>query len=414
MPFAGAQIGQAFRNEISPRAGLLRVREFTLAEIEHFVNPDDKSHPKFDRIRNQVMNFFPQQRQLMVQGSVGLTIGEAVDSKMVNNQTLGYFMARTHQFLTACGVKAEHLRFRQHLEHEMAHYASDCWDAEIETSYGWVEVTGHADRACFDLSLHAKRTNSNMEARVEFETPVVVEEFEYTLNHAVMGKAFKKANKDVVEHLQSKNGSDRQSFKESLDRDGKFDIALCTGETFTLTTEMVSINKVTKTVTSKTFTPGVIEPSYGVGRILYSILEHSYYVREGGDEQRAVLRFPPILAPVKCSVLPLLTKAELVPATERVADILRGAGVSVKVDASGVAIGRRYARTDEIGIPFGVTVDMDTIDAKSPLFETVTVRERDSMKQVRVKITELGELLSRLCDRRMLWAEVEAKYPAQA
>jgi len=412
MPFAGAQIGQAFRNEISPRAGLLRVREFTLAEIEHFVNPDDKKHPKFERIRNQVMNLFPQQRQLMVQGPAAITIGEAVDAGMVNNQTLGFFMARTHQFLVKCGIKSKHLRFRQHLEHEMAHYASDCWDAEIETSYGWVEVVGHADRACFDLTQHASKTNTNMEARVDFDEPQLVVEHTLVFNKGLMGKTFKTQNKDIVENLSTFNETQRVELKSKLEKDGKVEITICTGEKVVLTKEMLNIERTEKRVQSKSFTPSVIEPSFGVGRILYSILEHSYYVREGDDEQRAVLKFAPHLAPVKCSVLPLMIKPELMPDTERVADLLRAAGVSVKVDTAGAAIGRRYARTDEIGVPFGVTVDMATVESKSPLFGTVTLRERDSMKQVRIKTTEIGDIVARLCDDRITWAEVQAKFPA--
>ena len=131
MPMAVAQIGTAYRNEIAPRGGLIRVREFTMAEIEHFVHPERKQHAKFGSVAAQVLNLFPADAQVGDGRLVVLPIGEAVAKGLVNNETLGYFMARTAQFLAKAGVKAEGLRFRQHLRTEMAHYACDCWDAEV-------------------------------------------------------------------------------------------------------------------------------------------------------------------------------------------------------------------------------------------------------------------------------------------
>lgn len=135
LPFAGAQIGLAFRNEIAPRSGLLRVREFCLSEIEHFVNPADKTHPKFINVANVQLQLYPRTAQMGDKRLVPMTIGKAVSDGVVANQTLGYYLGRTAQFLWAAGIKKEKLRFRQHLAKEMAHYAQDCWDAEILTSY---------------------------------------------------------------------------------------------------------------------------------------------------------------------------------------------------------------------------------------------------------------------------------------
>jgi glycyl-tRNA synthetase len=168
LPFAASQIGQAFRNEIAPRSGLLRVREFTLAEIEHFVNPEDKKHPKFARVSNLVLNLFPREDQLTTKTTIQMTIGDAVKKGIVANETLGYFIARTYLFLTSAGIKKDRLRFRQHLRDEMAHYATDCWDAEIQNSYGWIECVGIADRSCFDLTAHATETKKPLSAFVEF------------------------------------------------------------------------------------------------------------------------------------------------------------------------------------------------------------------------------------------------------
>ena len=165
MPMAGAQIGTGFRNEIAPRQGLLRVREFQMGEIEHFVDPEDKSHHKFYLVENDILPLWSAPNQESGAGVISdLTLKAAVEQKTINNQTLAYFMARTYKFLTSCGIKPEGIMFRQHRSKEMAHYASDCWDAEVETSYGWIEVAGHADRSCFDLTKHAEKTNTELVA----------------------------------------------------------------------------------------------------------------------------------------------------------------------------------------------------------------------------------------------------------
>jgi glycyl-tRNA synthetase len=136
MPFASASIGKSFRNEISPRAGLLRVREFLMAEIEHFVDPKNKNHPRFKEVENLKCVFLPKGvQQSGKQDLTTMTVGEAVASRMVDNQTLGYFLARIWLFLEKIGCDMTRVRFRQHMNNEMAHYASDCWDAEIHTSY---------------------------------------------------------------------------------------------------------------------------------------------------------------------------------------------------------------------------------------------------------------------------------------
>ena len=135
LPFAAAQIGNAFRNEISPRSGLIRVREFTMAEIEHFCDPADKSHPKFESVRHTQLLLYSACNQMDGKSAEIHTIGQAVDEGLVANQTLGYFMARIQQFLLKIGVDPAKLRFRQHMGNEMAHYACDCWDAEMLTSY---------------------------------------------------------------------------------------------------------------------------------------------------------------------------------------------------------------------------------------------------------------------------------------
>jgi glycyl-tRNA synthetase len=136
MPFASASIGKSFRNEISPRQGLIRVREFLMAEIEHYVDPKQKRHPRFLEIKELKCKFLPKGVQEAGKKDLTeMTVGEAVATKMVDNETLGYFLARIWQFLEKIGCDMTRVRFRQHMNNEMAHYASDCWDAEIHNSY---------------------------------------------------------------------------------------------------------------------------------------------------------------------------------------------------------------------------------------------------------------------------------------
>ena len=158
LPFAAAQIGNAYRNEIAPRSGLLRVREFTMAEIEHFVHPNEKNTPKFASVADLKLNLLTATSQNESGEIITVTLRVAVDNKMIANETLGYFLGRTQMFMVLAGIKPDKLRFRQHKMNEMAHYANDCWDAEIFTSYGWIECVGHADRGCFDLTRHGEAT----------------------------------------------------------------------------------------------------------------------------------------------------------------------------------------------------------------------------------------------------------------
>jgi glycyl-tRNA synthetase len=142
MPFASASIGKSFRNEISPRSGLLRVREFLMAEIEHYVDPKEKKHARFYEVEGLKCRFLPKGVQQSGKTDLTeMTIGEAVRSGTVDNETLGYFLARIWMFLEKIGCDMKRVRFRQHMNNEMAHYASDCWDAEIYSSYvlnlGW-------------------------------------------------------------------------------------------------------------------------------------------------------------------------------------------------------------------------------------------------------------------------------------
>ena len=218
MPFAAAQIGHSFRNEIAPRGGLIRVREFQMAEIEHFCKPDvrEVEYPKFKYVRNVRMKFLPSEMQIGDDSNtVTCTIGEACNALQcplpvpIRNTTLAYYLARTQLFMERIGIDVVHkLRFRQHKKDEMAHYAQDCWDAEILTSMGWIECVGHADRACYDLQQHSKATGVRLDAEMSYDEPKEVVRVYKTINKKDIGKKYRKEGKPLLAYLESLSDSD--------------------------------------------------------------------------------------------------------------------------------------------------------------------------------------------------------------
>ncbi|WJX91751.1 glycine--tRNA ligase [Trifolium repens] len=352
LPFAAAQIGQAFRNEISPRQGLLRVREFTLAEIEHFVDPHDKSHPKYAEVADLEFFMFPQNEQESGQSAKKLRLGEAVSMGTVNNETLGYFIGRVYLFLTRLGIDKDRLRFRQHLKKEMAHYAADCWDAEIECSYGWIECVGIADRSVYDLSAHSDKSGVKLVAHEKFSEPKEVEKLVITPIKKELGLAFKGNQKKVVEALEA--------MKEKR---------LLWNQKARLSLKYVRLAKLAS---------------------------------KAGDEHLNVFRFPPLVAPIKCTVFPLVQNQMYEDVAKLISKSLTAAGISHKIDITGTSIGKRYARTDELGVPFAVTVDSTT---------SVTIRERDSKDQVRVDVENAASVIREVSEGQRTWEDVWSTFP---
>lgn len=311
LPFAAAQIGNAFRNEISPRSGLIRVREFTMAEIEHFCDPNDKSHSKFETIKNTSMLLYSACDQMDGKSAQYVTIGEAVSSGLVANETLGYFMARIHQFLLKIGIDLNRLRFRQHMSNEMAHYACDCWDAECLTSYGWIECVGCADRSAYDLTQHTKATGIKLTAEKKLSAPKIVDVCEIVPNKVIIGKTFKKNSKAVQDMLAALDEDEIVSLEKILNENEEQEFVLPNNIVVKITRDMIEVKRYKKTIHVENIIPSVIEPSFGIGRIMYAMLEHNFRMREG-DEKRTYFALPPIIAPLKCSVLPLSGNDEFV------------------------------------------------------------------------------------------------------
>lgn len=404
LPFAAAQIGNSFRNEISPRSGLIRVREFTMAEVEHFCDPADKSHPKFSSVASVSMTLYSADNQMGGQPAKSVVIGDAVKSGLVANETIAYFMVRIQQFLLKVGVDCDRLRFRQHMGNEMAHYACDCWDAELLTSYGWVECVGCADRSAYDLTQHYKATGVKLCAEKKLPAPVTQDVTEILPNKGPLGKAFKKEAKVITDRLTALSLEEINKMEAELEAGmASLDIG---GNQVTLSKDMVTVKRYQKTVHVEEVIPSVIEPSFGIGRVMYAIFEHNFKVREV-DEQRTYFSLPPIIAPIKCYVLPLSNNPDFGPLVTRLSQSLTQADISHRVDDSSGSIGKRYARTDEVAVPYGMTVDFDSL--KEP--HTVTLRERDSTTQIRIGVEEVAEVVRQLATGRTTWTEVTQKFP---
>ena len=283
---------------------------------------------------------------------------------------------------------------------------------------------GIADRSCFDLTKHAEAAKVDMSAKKFYEKPVPVKALKWVRNRGLLGKTFKKDQKIINEHMDELDAESAEMLMKKIKDEGKATIKTCQGE-FEITNEMIKGLKIkTKMCREKSFLPGVIEPSFGVGRILYAVLEHSYFSRPQSDEdkkkgiQKGVMSFPVTVAPVKCAVFALTNRDDKMrKKCAALSRELTKLSVSNRLDLSSTTIGRRYVRSDEIGLPFVVTVDFETVEkskcSSEDRFDTVTLRERDTAKQIRVKFNEVAGLIYDLTKGRTNWSDCLAKYPNQ-
>jgi len=295
------------------------------------------------------------------------------------------------------GVDKTKLRFRQHMANEMAHYAADCWDAELSTSYGWIECVGCADRSAYDLSVHSKKTGHELTVRENLETPKVWTEWDFDVDSKWMGPKFRKDKAAVEKAIAETSQADREILASNKANGEKVTVPVPSLGDVELDLSKITIEKREKKNYIREYTPNVIEPSFGIGRILYSLMEHVYYSRPE-DAARGVLGFPPKVAPTKVLIVPLSSNSEFTPIVEKLGHRMRREGIVNRVDASSATIGKRYARNDELGTPFGITVDFQTVKDGS-----ITLRERDSMKQVRGSETEIVEVIKAIVDGRETW-----------
>ena len=297
LPFGIAQIGKAFRNEITPGNFIFRVRELEQMEIEYFVNPHD-------------------------------TVEGRPADEYWHERWIEEYLAWFQRY----GMQRENLRLREHDKDELSHYSKRTVDIDYRFPMGWSELMGIANRTDYDLKQHAKFS----------------------------GKALTYFDEERKEHV----------------------------------------------------VPYVIEPSVGVERPLLAFLVDAYREEEVRGEKRVVLRFHRELAPIKIAVLPLLKKrGEIVAMAHDIRARLARSWRAVYDDTA--AIGRLYRRQDEVGTPYCVTVDVKTVgdpDKGEAGDGQVTIRERDSMEQIRVPAAELESVFAGLLGETP-WPEVAARYP---
>ncbi|MEI7791971.1 MAG: glycine--tRNA ligase [Candidatus Berkelbacteria bacterium] len=270
-PFGIAQIGKAFRNEITPGNYIFRTREFEQGEIEFFIKPTTEESEKWYKL----------------------------------------WLDEWMKFFLDLGIKEENLTIREHAKEELSHYSSGTSDIEYNFPFGVSELAGVAQRTDFDLTQHEKHS-----------------------------------------------GQDLKYFDEA---------------------------------TGEKYVPFVVEPTMGIDRAMLACLVDAYDESDGTDGRQAgevTMRLSAKLAPIKVAVFPLVKKEGLPEIAHGIAKELRGLGIEAFYDESG-SVGRRYRRQDEIGTPWCVTVDFDSLTDK-----TVTLRDRDSMKQERVSVAKISEIIS--------------------
>ncbi len=379
LPLGVIQTGRSYRNEIAPRQGMIRMREFNQMEVELFVDPEDKDWAKFPEIENEKLDLIPNTTLELTT----MTVKEAVEKGVIANRVLAYFVYTTKQLLVSMGIDPARLRFREHEKDEMAHYAADCWDAEVLLSYGWTEIVGIADRGCWDLSRHAQFSGQDMSHFKKFDVPREVEMDKVKAKNKALGPRFKGQAKDVAAAIEALSPSDV--------KDGKITVKV-NGEDIELDGESFEVVHVKEKVAGERVIPHVIEPSHGLDRIFYSILEHAYEYDE--KEDYTVLHLAPVVAPIKVGIFPLMEKDGLDDVARDIYSKVHVAGAEAYYDGSGT-IGKRYARMDEIGTPWCITVDYETVE-DGPNKGTVTIRDRDTKDQKRIKASEAKDIIDKL------------------
>jgi len=377
LPFGVLQIGHALRNEISPRQGLIRLREFTIADLEFFFDPEEPDCCLLKDVENETLRLYLAPERLKCsEKTIEVTVKDAVAQKLIQSEWQAFFMAMAKKLLTEIGVPAENQRFIEKTQWEKAHYATQSFDQEVLVDrWGWIEVSGHAYRTDYDLSCHMKTSGADLRVYKEYKTPVEEEQLVVKPIMAKLGPAFKAEAAKVAELLSN---APAEEVAASLEKNGYYTV-----QDYRILPEYVEVSRQKTVVRGKRFIPHVVEPSFGSDRLFYVALEYAYRVKD----DRVVMSFPRSIAPTQVGVYPLVSKDGLVEKAQEVHQLLADEGFAAEFDEAG-SIGRRYARADEAGVPLGITIDYDTLNDG-----TVTIRDRDSWQQVRSPIKDLPKLL---------------------
>ncbi len=377
LPFGVMQIGHALRNEISPRQGLIRLREFTIIDIEYFFDPEDPKCFILRDVENEKLRLLLAESRL--RGSeepIEVTVGEALKRGYVKVPWQAAFMALAKKLLVELGVPEDKQRFIEKHPWERAHYSRQSFDQEVYVDrWGWIEVSGHAYRTDYDLRRHMQYSGVDTRIFKEYEKPIERVRKVVKPLMAKLGPTFKNDSQKIAKMLSE---ADPAEVEASIKEKGYYML-----ENYKILPEHLEIITEETKETGRHFIPHVIEPSFGVDRLVYVTLEYAYRVKD----DRVILSLPRDIAPIQIGVYPLVSRDGLPEKAQQVSQMLMDEGFIVEYDEAG-SIGRRYARADEIGIPLGITIDYETLKD-----ETVTIRDRDTWKQVRNRIDNLPDLL---------------------
>ena len=376
-PIGIAQVGTVLRNEISPRQGPLRLREFTIMDFELFFDPEEPDCPYLDEVASDELSIVTEEnRKEGTENAISVEVGEAVKKQLIKAPWAAYFMALSKRFLNQLGVEGQHQRFFEKLPAERAHYSAQTFDHEVRLDrWGWTEVAGFAYRTDYDLRKHMEATGEDLRVFKPYPTPQLRKVRSIRPNHQNIRKIFKEETGRVAD-LISKDDPEKLLKAQKAGQPVRIGSYIVPPDCFDVVDEEVK-------ETGTRFLPHVIEPSFGVERLLYTTLEYNLTMKE----DRLILGLPFNLAPIQASVFPLVNKDRLPERATEVFEALIANGVRVDYDESG-SIGRRYARADEAGVPLGITIDYDTLKD-----DTVTVRDRDSWSQMRTPVGTLASTI---------------------
>jgi glycyl-tRNA synthetase len=372
LPMGLAQIGKVLRNEISPRQGPIRLREFTIMEIEFFFDPESPNCELLEEVVHKKLRLLTE--DLVTAGKADpkeVTVEEAIRKKMILSKWQAYFMALSTDFVSELGTPHDMQMFVAKLANERAHYSAQTFDQVVKLDrWGWVEISGHAYRTDYDITRHQQFSGQDLSVFKKFEKP---QKAKVLVARPQVNVISAECKKDTGRVLAVIKAVDAISLRENL---AKGSITL---NGISVKPEYVEFLEEEQSITGKRYIPHVAEPSFGADRLTYLAMECAYAEKE----DRVVLRLPRSVAPIQVSVFPLVNKDGIREKALEVQNAVRTEGFISDFDDAG-SIGRRYARSDEIGAPLAITVDYQTIKDN-----TVTVRDRDTWDQSRVSIKDL-------------------------
>jgi glycyl-tRNA synthetase len=353
LPFGIAQVGKSYRNEISDKS-FVRLREFTQAEIELFYNPFDEN--KFTIPQEHwtakcfILSEEMQQNNLEEKE---ITLSNLVD--YIKNPIVLKYIYKLYLFSVSIGLDMNKVRFRQHKSNEMAHYANDCWDFEANIFGKWLEISGLADRGDYDLKTHNKNNNflikKNEIGIKKYKLKPNIVEFKKTHNGDILIEMIKKYPVTVVDSL------------EMID---------------------MSTYIVEEFYDYEYIVPSVIEPSLGIDRIFYTMICHNLKLRDDG--KRPFLTIGKNIQIWSFALSQLSNHDSLLDKLKEYSYLKEK--YKIYFDMSATSIGKRYTRSDELGIRYTLTIDFTTLTD-----DTVTVRDSWTMSQIRCPISDIEKYI---------------------